>query len=330
MESDENIRVSVIVPIYNSGSRIYKCMDTLVNQTLKDIEIICVLDCPTDGSDQVVEEYARNDSRIVILRNDRNLHVNGSRNKGMMMARGEYIGFSDHDDFRELDMYEVLYAKALETHADIVISDAKIIHENGIVENCQYGNPTKEGIINSILLPMNHKKNLNILSKSVWHSLYKRTFVEKNQICFENRNTYLEEDTLFNLRAYLMADTIAYCPVALYCWNKHVDSESNRRFAHEEVVKRQLNSLVYIGDLLKSNVCFGDYKEPFYITLSDCINRYFQQYKSLLGEERRKFISLINTTCYPLFGRYNLKLISKKRLKLFFFVLKLKLDGRKL
>jgi len=92
-------KVSIIVPIYNAGKFLEKCLDTLVNQTLKDIEIILVLDCPTDGSDRIAREYAEKDPRIRLIVNEQNLNIGLSRNEGLKIARGEYIGFSDHDDW---------------------------------------------------------------------------------------------------------------------------------------------------------------------------------------------------------------------------------------
>ena len=86
-------KVSIIVPIYNAGKFLEKCLDTLVNQTLKDIEIILVLDCPTDGSDRIAREYAEKDPRIRLIINEQNLNIGLSRNEGLKIAQGEYIGF---------------------------------------------------------------------------------------------------------------------------------------------------------------------------------------------------------------------------------------------
>lgn len=329
MNSRDIIKVSVIVPIYNAGNRIYRCLDTLVNQTLKEIEIICVLDCPTDGTDKVVEEYANNDDRIIIVRNKSNLHVSGSRNEGLKVARGEYIGFSDHDDYRELDMYEKLYEKACQQGADVVVSDVKVINEDRTVEHYCFDDFSKKTLIDSVILPFEDKRNINKIFKACWLSIYKKQFIIENAIRFEDRRSYHEEDVLFNLKVALFAKRFSYVKEEFYCWDKHVESESNRLVAHEEVASRQLNSFVYIANLLKNKYCFSDFKESFYITLSDSINKYYLQYKSFLGEEKKKFVSLIQMVHFPLFGRYNLKPISKKRLKLFSFVLKLKLEGIK-
>ena len=114
--------VSIILPVYNAGEYLRPCLDTLINQTLRNIEIICVLDCPTDGSDKVVEEYAEKDHRIVVIRNEQNLHIGESRNAGIRAAKGEYIGFSDHDDPHELDMYEKLYIATEHESKKIIIS----------------------------------------------------------------------------------------------------------------------------------------------------------------------------------------------------------------
>ena len=116
-----NPKVSIIVPVHNAGERLYKCLDTLVNQTLREIEIILVLDCPTDGSDKIAKEFAAKDDRIIVLENETNLHIGNSRNRGLEIARGEYIGFSDHDDYRELTMYEELYAEAKASDLDILL-----------------------------------------------------------------------------------------------------------------------------------------------------------------------------------------------------------------
>ena len=116
-------KVSIIVPIYNAGEFLGRCLDSLIHQTLKDIEIILVLDVPTDGSDKVAEMYADQDNRIKLVYNESNLHIGFSRNAGLKIASGEYVGFADHDDYCETDMFEKLYKKAKKDNADVVVSN---------------------------------------------------------------------------------------------------------------------------------------------------------------------------------------------------------------
>lgn len=117
--------VSVIVPVYNTGKYLSKCLDSLIAQTLSDIEIICINDCSTDNSLEILERYAAKDNRIKIINFTENKGVSVARNTGIDVAEGEYIGFVDSDDFVDLDFYEKIYKKAVETGADISKGDLK-------------------------------------------------------------------------------------------------------------------------------------------------------------------------------------------------------------
>ena len=107
--STQNVKVSIVVPVYNAEKTIERTLNSLCSQTLREIEIICVLDKPTDNSECIVKAMAEKDDRIVVIENDSNKGVAESRNIGMKHARGQYVGFSDNDDFQEKDMYEMLY-----------------------------------------------------------------------------------------------------------------------------------------------------------------------------------------------------------------------------
>jgi len=117
--------VSIIVPIYNVEPYLHRCLDSLVNQTLKDIEIICINDCSPDNSLDILKEYAEKDERINIINFEKNQGVSVARNTGIEIAKGEYIGFVDSDDYVDLDFYEKLYKKARETDADMVKASLK-------------------------------------------------------------------------------------------------------------------------------------------------------------------------------------------------------------
>lgn len=113
-------KISVIIPVYNTEQYLPKCLNSVCKQTLKDIEIICINDCSTDNSPKVLKEYVKNDNRIRIIDFKKNKGAAIARNTGIKEAKGEYIGFVDSDDFIDLDFYEKLYTKALETNADII------------------------------------------------------------------------------------------------------------------------------------------------------------------------------------------------------------------
>ncbi len=113
-------KVSIIVPVYNSGKYLKTCLDSLVNQTLKNIEIIAVDDCSTDNSLLILMDYAKKYHNIKVYHNRENLGQGASRNRGLDVARGEYIGFVDSDDYIRYTMYEDMYKAAVNNSAPLV------------------------------------------------------------------------------------------------------------------------------------------------------------------------------------------------------------------
>ena len=223
-----NPKVSIIVPVHNAGERLYKCLDTLVNQTLREIEIILVLDCPTDGSDRIAEEYAAKDDRIVILKNPENLHIGKSRNRGLEMAHGEFIGFSDHDDYRELTMYEELYAEATEKKADVVLS--LLENDKNLKEDfVRYGDIvySKDFILKD-LIGFGYENNPGALFVRVTGNLYKKSLLKLNQINFVDTLTTTPEDVIFQIKSILRSENLALIKKQFYFHQKHTDNEGNK------------------------------------------------------------------------------------------------------
>lgn len=116
----ENIKISVIIPVYNVEKYLEECLESIVHQSLKEIEIICVDDGSTDGSVDILKRYACEDKRF-ILRRQKNQGGGAARNLGLACASGEYVVFLDSDDFFEPEMFRRIYDRAMETAADIVL-----------------------------------------------------------------------------------------------------------------------------------------------------------------------------------------------------------------
>lgn len=221
-------KVSVIMPVYNAKNYIGRCLESLLSQTLKEIEVICVLDCPTDGTDVIVENYAGRDPRIKVIKNDKNLHIGESRNKGIAAAQGEFIGFSDHDDYSEPSLYETLYNEAKKTGAHVAMCERGHVNKEGdkiemIDKDHHY--TTRKCLANVI----RNKPNLNTVF--IWNKIYERKFLIDNHILFtDNRILPAGEDIIFNfnvfrkLANYNSNEIVAYTPQVLY-W--HVFYENN-------------------------------------------------------------------------------------------------------
>lgn len=214
-------KVSIIVPIHNAGQFLSKCLYSLVNQTLTDIEIILILDCPTDNSDKIAEEFAQRDTRIKILRNEVNLHTGESRNKGIEIAKGEYIGFHDHDDYSSLNMYELLYAKATAEQFDVVRCSF----------NCVYTDVLPHKVEQYIYPPMGSDKEQmyefvagDRISCVIWNHIYKADFLRQHEIKFLDSREVCSEDSIYFFEVYNKTNKIGTIPECLY---DHVFHSSN-------------------------------------------------------------------------------------------------------
>lgn len=132
-ESNTFPLISVIIPIYNTKEYLSKCIESVINQTYKNLEIILVDDGSTDGSEKVCDEYIKKDSRIIVIHKE-NGGISSARNVGMEVAKGEYIAFVDSDDWIEVQMYEKMQELYWENDADIVICGYRKINDNKIID----------------------------------------------------------------------------------------------------------------------------------------------------------------------------------------------------
>ena len=204
-------KVSIIIPIYNLEGYLSKCLDCLICQTLKDIEIICVNDESTDNSLAVLKDYAKKDKRIKII-NQKNAGPGVARNAGIDAAKGEYIQFVDGDDWIEPDTCEKCYQKAKQSGVDMLTFNALFISPTKQMPYIYY-NLNEEKIIS-------YKDISDILFQShfnVWHYLFKKSFLEENHIRFPK--IVLGEDVPFVLKAWLTATKVYCIPETLYNYN---------------------------------------------------------------------------------------------------------------
>lgn len=213
----EEIKVSVIVPVYNVKKYLAKCLDSIIAQTLKDIEIICVNDGSTDGSDKVLEEYKKKDARIQVV-NRKNGGLSAARNTGMPYAKGKYIGFVDSDDYIEPTMYELMYYNAEHFQSQLVICAAhKIDDTTGIVfdDDPYYtlGYFPKE-LDNRAFTHVDTKDLLQDLCVMAWNKLYLRSFLEEKNAKFPDG--YIFEDGPFFTDIYFDMDRVTIVRDFLY------------------------------------------------------------------------------------------------------------------
>lgn len=198
-------KVSILVPIYNVEKYLKQCLDSIINQTLKDIEIICINDGSTDNSSQILNTYT-NDKRIKII-NKENSGYGASMNKGLKLATGEYIGIVESDDFIKPNMYEELYKLAKEKNLDIAKSDFYYYYTS--TNQSRIAGKIKKTLTNKIF---NVKNEPNILSiqPSIWSAIYKKELLQEHNIQFLETAGASYQDTSFSFKAFASAERIAF------------------------------------------------------------------------------------------------------------------------
>lgn len=202
------IKVSVIIPVYNVENYLKQCLDSVLNQTLKEIEIICVDDGSTDSSLSILEEYKKQDSRVKVVC-QKNAGAGAARNAGLRIAEGEYLSFLDSDDFFEPDMLEEAYKKAEEYQADFVVFNSDQYH----MDKKNYVSVPWVMRLKDIppYMPFGYRQLTDNVFKTfvgwAWDKLYRRSFVLEHDLWFQEQRT--SNDMLFVFSALVVAKKIA-------------------------------------------------------------------------------------------------------------------------
>lgn len=209
----EEVKISIIIPVYNVEKYLHECLDSIINQTFKDLEIICVDDGSTDKSSEILEEYEQKDKRFTVI-SQPNKGVSAARNRGMQQAKGKYIMFVDSDDYIASNACELIYNSAEEKRCDILLFP----HYNFSASTCR-----DDGRLLDLYITL--KDNTTtfkeysdefLLTPSETHSkLYKTDFLRKYNLHWETQIQYCE-DRIFYINALIHAKAISILYKHLY------------------------------------------------------------------------------------------------------------------
>lgn len=225
-----DIKVSVLIPICNVERYLAQCLQSLVYQTLSDIEIICINDGSKDNSLAIIKEFASKDERIVII-DKPNSGYGDSMNKGLEIAKGEYIGIVESDDFVEFNMFEELYKLAKENDADVVKSNfnfywefpKKVVKYNNIGVECV--DADTEGNRDKLFWGM----------PAIWSAIYKKSFLNEKNIKFLPTPGASYQDTSFNFKVACVAEKIILTPKAYLFYRQDNINSSVKNASMEKV-----------------------------------------------------------------------------------------------
>ena len=226
-----NEKITVIVPVYNVEHYLDKCLDSLINQTYKNLEIIVINDGSTDNSGIICQEYAQKDNRIVYIEKE-NGGQSEARNMGLDRMTGSYVTFVDSDDWVELDYVETLYQKITEYQADIAVVNYYSFNQSeGMYYFHIFGDSYYEKVYDNVSIFENlyeSKEMKNIAFISVWGKLYRASLFK--YLCFDKDR--LREDCYLNQKIYLLAERTVYLNKGLYAY-RQIEGSGSKEWAEK-------------------------------------------------------------------------------------------------
>lgn len=315
----DNCKVSVIVPVYNAEVFLHRCVDSLLNQTLEDIEIILVDDGSKDSSPAICDDYAEKHDNITVL----HLENGGpakARNKGIEIAKGDYIGFADSDDYSHPEQFEKLYQNAKENNSDIAmcsffVDNTKEIKPINIAFDslCSSNDEIKNRIISCFYGEYVHGLN------SLWIKIFKRSMLMNNNIRM-NENLMRAEDMWFIFDALKVSNVFSFIPDNLYYYYQNDLSimHNPKKDSYDHWVRNR-KRLLKENEALNLDIDFNlFYKDFIYKTIMFCRDKVKLNHKEIVR-------SVLNDSTFKKAIIYDANL--PIHIRLVDFLIKIKLNG---
>lgn len=283
------IKISIVVPVYNVEKYLRPCLECAKNQTLKDVEIICVDDGSTDSSGKILDEYAAQDSRFVVIHKE-NGGYGKAMNAGLQRAQGKYFCILESDDLIMPDTYEILYNAAEKYDADVVRTDYfDLTTKNGKINLVakQLTNdysyyyrticPNKEPIVYSFVM---HN----------WTGIYRRDFIEEHNIRYNETPGASYQDNGFFFQVFSQTEKLVYVPRPCYCYR--IDNPQSS-IHDKSKVYTMANEYTFIRNFLSSHPEFEQEVLPAYY--GRLFRAHYQTYIRIASEHKREYCELIRS-----------------------------------
>lgn len=272
--------LSVIIPVYNVENYLEKCLDSVLNQSYRNLEIITVDDCSIDGSLKILNNYAKLDDRIKIIHHEKNKGLFQARLTGVHASHGDYIAFVDSDDEITLDFYRVLIDKAEQEHADIVMGNTIMEDENHwrFRYNSNFGLTAERILVGQNIFDTFYENEGYCFS---WHTVYNKIYTRKlwdkalPEYQYISGNLTMTEDIAFSTVLYYFAEKMCFIPHDGYIYYRHAAASTGISTSLQNV-RSKVNDVRrvfdFIESFLKKQMVFSKYKKHF----QEWKNRYFR------------------------------------------------------
>ena len=320
-------KISVIVPVYNSEKYLPRCLDSIVNQTLEDIEIICVDDGSTDNSSKILQQYAARDKRIKFISQE-NQGLSITRNNGMALARGQYLSFTDSDDWIEENMFSELAVHLAQSKPDYTCF--RIQYDNELSETrFVYGKPYLILEMKGVDLILEDTLKVRNIPTSAWSKVYSRDFLLRFALRFEPG--IVNEDTLFSIQVACRAQKVTFLNGLFYHTIEREGSIS--RSSQERLFLDMHTALLKAKEYMQEIGCFERFRHLYEARyLKSMLYNLLQAAQRLSYAEFRKIRNIcMDRTFYKKFNCFGIRkclplrhqvmlMVSKSALLFFSFV----------
>lgn len=291
--------ISVIIPVYNSEDYLFVTLNSILKQTYSDLEIICIDNCSTDSSVEILEYFSKKDERILILRNIENKGVSFSRNRGLKYAKGDYIFFLDSDDWVSPNTLEELFKNAESNDSDLVFYKLVRFNEKNFIldkpafdfsvsdKNIDFKNWTctyediKDNVLNTSFAP--------------YLKLYKKSFLNQcDDLVFPENLVY--EDIVFHVKSILRASKISFVPEFFYVYNL---GNENSIMCDDSKIFDIFKIIDMVEDFLHTENFFNKFEIEFYAfkiaQILQYLNRFHNENYFNIAKEKFEELKLIFT-----------------------------------
>lgn len=293
-----NKKISIIVPMYNAEKNIERCVNSILNQTYCNLEIILINDGSTDKTEEICNNLIKKDNRIKYFYK-KNSGVSETRNLGLDKAKGDFISFVDSDDYIEKDMYEIMLNKI--DDSEIVICDYFEVNDN---KKCNNNTAMKEKIFYKLdeLISSIDNQEINRYINTPWNKLIKSKIIKNENIKFSSKIS-LGEDLLFNLQCMKSAQKIKIINKKLYNFSINTEGLGLKK---RDIKEYMSNSINFINELIYFSTNTNNLENILLNEICNIINRLINEY------EVKYIFTLLESLQYEKAGKFNYKVSTKK------------------
>lgn len=300
------MKLSIIIPVYNTSKFLKKCLESVVHQTYKNLEIILVNDCSTDNSNDILEEYSKKDNRIKVISHEKNKGLFQARLTGAGIATGDYIAFLDSDDYVSIDFYRTLISNAIENHSDMVWGNMVLEYDDGrkLVYNL-FETKFDELLEDECIEEYFKQEGLCFSWHTIWNKIYSKKIWDKACKHYSDIKEHLimTEDFAFSTVLYYYAKKITKVDYDAIFYCKHEKTSTDIKNISFNKFKKNIGDIItsfgFIENFMKQVGIYKRYSKNFerWKALYKEQQVSYLKYTKLKKEEKDEIMLLINKFC---------------------------------